>query len=383
MFSHSLEKKLQILLVEDSPVSALLVEVELQRKAAVPFELKTTSWLQEALAYLHSNSPDVILLDLTLPDSKGLDTVSSICKPFPHLPVIILSGGDEDYTALNALKLGAQDYVHKTDLDGRLLWRTILYSVERTRTRRQLQELSAQRDDFMAVLSHDLKNNLIGMSRLLQSLSKGASGYRPDQERLIDLIKQSCDDSLVMTNDLLELYRHQSGIECLRLEPAQLAPIIERAIRETLHYALARGIQIACDISPSPIEANVDKTALTHVVSNLLHNAIKFSPEGSLVTVCLHNQHDSLVIKVRDRGEGIPLEDQQKLFLRFSQGRLGKIHPGSTGLGLFLSYRIMQLHQGTLSYATESGYGEGSIFVITLPIPASAGVITEIGGCRV
>lgn len=358
----------------------MLVEMELQRRPPCQFELISTELLQEALAVMQRQSIDIILLDLSLPDSKGLATVSTVCKLYPHLPVIILSGGDEDLTALNAVKLGAQDYIHKTEIEAHMLWRSILYSVERTRNRRQLQELAAQREDFMAVLSHDLKNNLIGMSRLLNSLRSAPGEFSGSRASLLCLIAQSCDDSLVMTNDLLELYRHQSGVECLRFEAAVVAPVVERAIRETRSYASSRGIQIATELTPHPVKANIDKTALTHVVANLLHNAIKFSPAGSAVNVCMEPVAESLVIEVRDKGEGISLEDQQKLFLRFSQGRLGKVYPGSTGLGLYLSYRIMQLHQGTLSYASKRD-AEGSVFVITLPI--TSGEAVETGGYRV
>lgn len=373
------ELPLQILLVEDSPVSTLLVEVELNRDRGKRFHLTCKSWLEEAIRYLRKNKVDVVLLDLSLPDSKGLDTVSAVCGLFPGLPVIILSGGDEDSSAIKALKLGAQDYVHKADIDSRLLWKSILYGIERMRIKREVQELSAQRDDFMAVLSHDLKNNLIGMSRLADLLRSGSGGELTDSQiKLIELMCQSCDDSLVMTNDLLELYRHQNGSECLRFESAPVAPIVQRAIRETLHYASARSIEICAFLSALPVEANVDKTALARVVSNLLHNAIKFSPEGSAVSVSLQHKEESLVIEVRDCGTGISTEDQEKLFLRFSQGRFGKVHPGSTGLGLYLSYRIMQLHQGTLSYATETG--EGSVFVLTLPIASPLPQLADTGG---
>src|SRR6202035_347810 len=102
-----------------------------------------------------------VLLDLSLPDSQDLDSLRSIRRRTPLLPIIILTGNEDEATAIQALQEGAQDYLLKMDLDGRTLSRAILYAMERGK-------LLQQRDEFMAALVHDIKNPLIGSDRILQ-----------------------------------------------------------------------------------------------------------------------------------------------------------------------------------------------------------------------
>lgn len=135
---------IRILLIEDSPTDALLLESSLAGEQGFPYELVRAERLAEGLALITGQPFDVALSDLGLPDSQGLATFTELHKNAPQVPIIVLTRNDDMETALSALKLGAQDYLPKGELGGVLLSKTIRYAIERNRLVRQLEEALAQ-----------------------------------------------------------------------------------------------------------------------------------------------------------------------------------------------------------------------------------------------
>ena len=132
------EEVIHVLLVEDNPGDRALMQIMLSEQSGKPFELETAARLSTALERLASDSIDIVLLDLTLPDAQGFDTVIQLHERAPHVPLIVLTGLDDEELALKAMQHGAQDYLIKGSVDARLLVRSIRYALERTRTEREL-----------------------------------------------------------------------------------------------------------------------------------------------------------------------------------------------------------------------------------------------------
>ncbi|HMK74715.1 MAG TPA: response regulator, partial [Thermodesulfobacteriota bacterium] len=131
---------IRVLLIEDNPGDARLVKEMLVDAGASKFSLTHAGLLSEGLSLLKDESHHVILLDLSLPDGHGLDTVKQMCAMVPHLPVVILTGLDDETIAIRAVQEGAEDYLVKGQMDGNLLARAIRYAIERKRTEEALRE---------------------------------------------------------------------------------------------------------------------------------------------------------------------------------------------------------------------------------------------------
>lgn len=356
---------IKVLLIEDVPAFALALKADLERQP-IKCRVQVVDWLSKALERLNEVTPDVVLTDLSLPDSQGLDTVVKLLSHFPSVPIVILTGEGDDQVGVEAIKLGVQDYIQKGNLDGRTVMRSLSYAIERARLRNELGQLIAQRDDFMAVIAHDLKNNLLGIRTVMGALLSKPASLSTELLSTMMIVQRACEDSLLMTNDLLEIYRQQSGEEPFLLESRDLRDVVAKAISEISDHAKAKFVDVQVVPNAVPVMADCDQAAFGHVLINLLHNAIKFSPPGSKVRVSVEAGPTEALVKVIDEGHGISEEEQKDLFIRFKQGRLGKMHPGGSGLGLFLSYRIVELHNGRLSYERDAE--NRTVFVVQLPL---------------
>jgi signal transduction histidine kinase len=242
---------------------------------------------------------------------------------------------------------------------------------ERNRVMEEREKLGVQRDNFMAVLTHDLKNPLIGMDRILFSLLRGDVGsLSSEQARIILLLKQSNDDLLVMVKNLLELYRFERDIQIFDFKESDIRPVIEQAVADIKQLADSYMVQLELSEPLDLPKVCIDNRAMMHVVTNLLQNAIKFSRQdgASVVRVSTEQLGSMVVVKIIDSGHGMSQDEQAKLFRRFEQGASGRHHKTGTGLGLFLCHQIVQSHTGTLTCASAAGVG--TTFVISLPTVA-------------
>lgn len=366
----NLADSLVVLIVEDNRGFSLAVSEALKSRADFPVKIIRAFNLNEAISQVPA-PPDAVLLDLNLPDSNGLNTVIELRKAMPNVPIIVITGQDCLKLALDALKSGAQDYVLKGEIDGRYLARTIQYSIERMQAQKQLLKITNQREDFMAVLSHDLKNNLVGCERLIKLFLDGALGeMSKEQKASLSLMHKTMCDSIHISKDLLELYRYDSGKEVLRIEEADLTATVQRAINEVQGFASYANVQLNFRAG-SPTQLAMDSIAIEHVVVNLLHNAIKFSPRNSAVDVQTYRTDDTAIVKVKDRGQGLSDLEQQRLFKRINEGRIDRSYDnGGTGLGLYLCHRILQLHNGNLSCLSSKS--SGTTFQACIPLAFSS-----------
>lgn len=229
----------------------------------------------------------------------------------------------------------------------------------------ELIKLRQQKESFFAILAHDLKTPLIAADRVLGPLIKGASGpLNEEQQSVLALLQRSNADLLTMVQDLLALYRYsearflsQASVDIM--QPA--AQIIERFTG----IAAAKNVTITHTLDTSMPPVNVDKTAIEHLLNNLLDNAIKFTPPCGTINVSVKAVGENVELQVRNSGSGMSQSELQKLFSPFFQGETGKRQASGSGLGLYLCRQIIESYDGKISCISSTN--DGTTFLVTMP----------------
>mgnify|MGYP001125131369 CR=1 FL=1 len=334
-----------------------------------------------ALKYIAHNPPDLVLLDVMMPGMDGYEVTRRIRadKSLPYIPILLVTA--HDHSSLSeGLDSGADDFIRKPfDIDELMARVRSLI-----RLKKSLDEQSAmlrQRDDFVARLTHDLRTPLVAANRMLSLSLEGVFGEPPDEMgEAIGSVIANNENLLQMTNTLLQVYRHEAGQKKLVPTPLSLYKLSQEIVKELKPLADEKGItlSIAAKTNGSSSETESYRTKgdvieLRRLLTNLIGNAIKFTDSGSIkVSVSVRPaknepgsdllQPELIDVAIADTGPGIAPEDQEEIFEWFFQG--DHMRAGS-GLGLHLSKRIAELHQGSLSL--ESEVGKGSTFTLSLP----------------
>jgi two-component system, sensor histidine kinase and response regulator len=328
---------------------------------------------------------DVVLLDLSLPDSRGLETYHLMHAEFPDLPVVILSGLDDEATAVQAVHEGAADYLFKGEVGGNLLIRAVRYAIERKRIDAMLRlakvtadDASRAKSDFLANMSHEIRtpmNAIIGLTELVLD-----SPLNKMQREYLEMVRQSGELLLTIINDILDF----SKIEAGKLEFEQIAfSLCDRmgdAMKALAIRAHGKGLELACHIDPeTPDVLRGDPARLQQIVLNLCGNAIKFTERGEVVldVRCDSATAEEAVLHflVRDTGVGIPPEKLESIFQAFTQGDSSTTRRfGGTGLGLAISSRLVKLMGGRIWVESEVGQGSQFHFTVRLPLASESDI---------
>jgi len=365
---------LRILLVEDNPGDADLVRESLADARNLPVRLKHCSTLAPALELLKQESQDIVLLDLSLPDSSGLGTVLRVREVQPLAPIIVLTGLDDDALAVETVRQGAQDYLVKGQINSILLVRAIRYAIERKRTEvelkkknAELQALNEEKNSFVGMAAHDLRNPLAVLLNYSEFLLDGCVGtLTPEETRVVATMRKTSKFMLSLINDLLDVSKIESGKVKLELAPVNLKELVSENVALNQVLAAKKGIQVKFECPQDIPSMVLDALKIEQVLNNLITNAVKFSGPGTVAVVELERNNGNVRLAVRDQGQGIPAEELGRLFEPFSRTSV-KPTSGekSTGLGLFIARRIIEAHHGTIK--VESEVGKGATFTVTLP----------------
>jgi len=364
----------RVLLIEDNQGDADLVRLRLiDSKPSV--EVNCVHRLSEGLASLSEKTPELILLDLNLPDSHGSETFRRVLEKAPDVPVVILSGQDDEALAVKALHQGAQDYLIKGALGNGELDRAMRYAIERQALLRSL-EMSRQqqmefKNQFLSHVSHELRTPLTCIHQYANILMDGLAGdLNQEQRGHMSTILKSVNQLGAMVHDLLEATRAESGKiridrRCLSIgDVVQLAAAMMRGLARDKHV----GFELGVDDKIPFVDGDPDR--VLEVLINLIDNAIKFTPADGAITVqarLIPTDPDFICVSVSDTGCGIKPEARNLIFERLYQDpdAIDNSRKG-LGLGLFIARELVRLHGGRIWVVSEPG--QGSTFSFTLPL---------------
>lgn len=359
---------LSLLLVEDNPGDVVLVH-EALRECGTPTQVDHAATLAAALARTEASRPDAVLLDLNLPDSRGVETVISLRRHAPRIPIVVFTGTADEAVGLEAVRSGAQDYLVKGRQNGAAILRAVWYAIERKHIEDRLlsvtEALEASNralDEFASVASHDLREPLAKMVTLSR-LSLESRTDVADEERVLLEEILSSGRRMQRLVDALLAYAHAVGAPPA-LEPVDLGAVIE-AVRADLGVRIAdSGARITVTTLP---RVRGDRVQLYQVFQNLLSNALKFSKPGvppEIAITCVEDETDRFAtVCVRDNGAGFANTEADRIFKPFA--RLSRGADG-VGLGLAIVRRIVEGHGGQVSAVGDPQ--RGAAFSVRLPL---------------
>jgi signal transduction histidine kinase len=232
---------------------------------------------------------------------------------------------------------------------------------------KNLTELAALKDKFFGLASHDLRGPLTAISGYSELIKEDLKNLPPETlEEFIDSISKAATDMLRLLNDLLDISAIESGNLELNFHPESLKKLIEEEVRIQQEFANKKNITLKCDVENIP-EFSLDRVRVGQVLYNLISNAIKFSPPGKQISIHLTQDNGDAKVSVEDQGPGISPEDQNKLFEAFQKLKAKPTGGESSfGLGLAITKKVIEAHQGKLDF--ESKPGQGTTFFFTLPM---------------
>ena len=234
----------------------------------------------------------------------------------------------------------------------------------------QIHHLQTVRRDFISNISHELRTPLASLKAVVETLQDGALDDPPVAHRFLRRAASEIDTLTQMVEELLELSKIESGQVPLRVQETTVADLLLDPLERLKPFAARKNINLSVDVSANLPKVLADEDRMHRVVSNLLHNAIKFTPEEGYINIFAKMDttvHNEINIAFEDNGGGIPEEDLPRIFERFYKSdRARTRHNSGTGLGLAISRHIVQAHNGRIG--VDSREGRGSIFYFTLPV---------------
>ncbi|HEX6983882.1 MAG TPA: PAS domain-containing protein [Planctomycetaceae bacterium] len=259
------------------------------------------------------------------------------------------------------------------DADGRV-YAVCGVSVDITAQKRaedSLREADRRKDEFLATLGHELRNPLASIVGAAEAMAAGhGSGSAGDggPGELLEIVERQARHMSRLIDDLLDVARIARGKVLLRSERVDLAELVRETAEDHRREIEGAGLTLAVEVFNRPLWVDGDRTRLAQVLSNLLHNAVKFTDAGGRIAVSVANEQGRAAVRVRDTGLGMSGEMLERIFTPFSQADASLARSrGGLGLGLALVKGLVELHGGTVA-ASSAGIGEGTEFVLRLPL---------------
>jgi signal transduction histidine kinase len=409
-----------VLLVEDDEDDFLLTRDLLSEFTGQAIDLDWVSKYDDARSILGQDRHDVYLFDYRLGSHTGLELLSQAVTAGCKGPVILLTGEREREIDLEAMRSGAADFLVKGQFDAALLERSIRYAIEQKRDRDALRQLQAdlekrvrertlaleqanetlraeiehrkraeealkeadrRKDEFLAMLSHELRNPLAPMSNALHIVRLRDGALDSNVRQSWEIMERQVEHLVRLVDDLLDVSRITRGKIKLQTEPVEVATIVGRAVESSRPIIESRGHILEVNVPRERMRVEGDPTRLAQILWNLLNNSAKYTPEGGRIWLTVEEVNREAVIRVKDTGLGIPASVLPRIFDLFTQAeRTLDRSEGGLGIGLTLVRRLTQLHGGRVE-AFSDGPGRGSEFVVRLPLlarePASGEAVGE------
>lgn len=357
-----------ILIVDDEPINRVLLRRLLEKEYTVT---EATDGF-EALKLIHKNDYDLILLDIMMPRMNGLDVLAEIRETHPStdLPVILVSALRDTEHVVKGIEAGANDYIPKP-IDGSVVRARVMAQIKvkqafaiQRKALAELRKADALKNKLLSIASHDLKSPLSSVYMAESLLRHLVNHDDPTASNVLDTMKQTLDNMNNIITEFLDMAALQNGKITVDILPIALEDVVYLVMS---HYELPsreKGSVIIRDNVEGYVMA--DFVRLQQVLSNLVSNALKYSPPNSQIRINVVPGEDTHTLQVIDQGPGIPDVERDMLFKEF--GKLSARptgEEGSTGLGLWIVKQMVDMMHGEVGVTCpESG---GSIFWVTLP----------------
>ncbi|HLH63670.1 MAG TPA: hybrid sensor histidine kinase/response regulator [Ktedonobacteraceae bacterium] len=380
-----------ILIVDDDP--ALLQALPQTLYLRIPgVQVDTSDTALEALKQIQEHDYDAIISDIKMPGMDGLALLTKIKELRPETPTLLITGHGEHELAIQALRGGAYDYIQKP-IDREYCINALLRAVQMRQLRHQVKEqqlalemyamsleqkvqertaelirANAAKDEFLNVVSHELKTPLASMKGMIQLLHRQFAREGSDNLRSVELIERSIHRMEMLVKDLLDISLIETEKLILRAQRSDVCAICQDTLDEFIAGTHPTP-PVTLQVPDESIEVELDADRIGQVILNLLSNAYKYSPPGSPITMTVERTGDVCRISVHDKGLGISAEQQAHIFDRFYRVPGNEVQTGShvgLGLGLYISNKIVEQHGGRIE--VQSTPDKGSTFSIVLPL---------------
>jgi ribose transport system substrate-binding protein len=368
----------KILLVDDDP---LILHILSNILSDNQYKVETAESGKQALTII-DDSFHLLLSDFEMPEMNGLELIEAVRKSDNDIPIIILTGNQEISVALNALKLGANEYVIKDENITETVLTALSNALERKmlldqntrlinnlmKAKNDAERANNAKSDFLAKMSHDLKtplNAILGFAQL--TIKESDEPLGEDAMYNLQQINKAGHHLLELINDILDLSAIEAGKLKVVIEKIDLISVIQESLVLIRPAADKHDIEIIDETKDhESLLVLADSLRLKQVLLNLLSNGIKYNSLKGSLTLSLTTEGNQVRLNVRDTGLGIPEEKMKTLFEKFNRLGAENTNIEGTGIGLNICLNLIQLMNGRLK--VESEVGKGSCFSITLPM---------------
>lgn len=361
-----------VLIVDDNPNNIQVVATII---AEYGYELGIAMNAREAYKFLEGNTPELILLDVDMPEIDGYEVCSTLKRNsrYKDIPIIFLTVKDEKEDIVRAYDLGAVDYVTKPFNSKELISRVRTHlSLKKAKDELKVKNMELEKalemkDEFLSLISHEFRTPLNVISTAIQAMSHICGNELSEKaKKYLGMIRQNTYRQLRLVNNLLDITRANAGRIKLDKKNTDIV-FLTKAITESVStYASQKKVSVTFTSLLEEKIIGIDDEKYERILLNLLSNAIKFTPEGEAIIVTLYSVEDKICVVVEDNGIGIPSDKIDIIFERFGQvdSSLSRQAEGS-GIGLSLVKKFVESLGGSISVKSEMG--KGSTFTLLLP----------------
>ncbi len=350
---------LKVLVIDDEEIARISCQRVLKREG---IQVSLAASGREGLDMLMRNPPDLVLVDLKMPEMDGVEVARRIRSFDPNIVTIIITGYATIESAVAVMKEGAYDYLPKPFTPDELLI-VVRRGLEKRRLDRESRALREEKEamerNFITMVTHQLRSPLAAIYQYIEVLLSDLGGELSGMQReMLERIRERLNGLLELINDWLDMSRIQAGEIVHRLKPVPLVTCIDSALAGLELSAREKNVQIVTTIPPGLPLVEVDPDTFREVLSNLISNAIKYNrPEGEVrIRAC--EEGDRVAVEVEDTGLGIEEKEIPFVFEQFYRGKAKEIREQQgTGIGLAIVQKIVRAHGGDIEVRSELGKG--------------------------
>jgi signal transduction histidine kinase len=380
-----------VLVIDDTPINQKILTDILGEEG---YALKFAPDGELGLDLARRLKPDLVLLDLVLPGIMGTDVLAILKRELPETMVILTTAYGSEETAIKALRAGVNDYIiNKRPFDADEVREVVKRAVTEAILRREnqhlqrevavkneqlaqnyaelqtayerLKELDKAKASFFSMVSHDLRHPIAVAKGYLELVRTGKEELGAETRSGIEIAEQEMRYLNELVDDVLDLSRMDAGFYHIDRQPVQVTMILSQARVAFRGYATLRNISLEIEPCEDLPLVSADALRMNQVLSNLIENALKFTPEGGRITLSAKKRNDEVQITVQDTGVGIAPGEHERIFDRFYRIKFGEqVEDKGSGLGLAICREIVRLHGGRIW--AESEAGKGAAFHLTL-----------------